>query len=83
MAPSRFSARIMRHILPTQNPLISPSASFGIVGLECALPLYRKALIDTAVLDWPAMLAMMTCNPARLVGLDTDGLGESFRRWPR
>lgn len=51
------------------------SASFGIVGLECALPLYRKALIDDGVLDWPAMLAMMTVHPAALVGLDAAGLG--------
>lgn len=51
------------------------SASFGIVGLECALPLYRKALIDGGVLDWPRMLAMMTCNPAALVGLDSQGIG--------
>lgn len=51
------------------------SASFGIVGLECALPLYRKALIDDGVLDWPAMLAMMTIHPAALVGLDVHGYG--------
>lgn len=42
-------------------------ASFGIVGLDCALALYAKALIDDGVLDWPKMLAMMTCNPATLV----------------
>jgi len=52
------------------------SASFGIVGLECALPLYRRALIDAGVLDWPAMLAMMTIHPARLLGLDRLGLGQ-------
>jgi dihydroorotase len=51
------------------------SASFGIVGLECALPLYCRALIESNVIDWPAMLAMMTCNPARLVGLDAQGIG--------
>ncbi|MEE2718646.1 MAG: dihydroorotase [Planctomycetota bacterium] len=51
------------------------SASFGIVGLECALPLYRKALIDDGVVDWPTMLAMMTVHPAALVGLDRIGLG--------
>ena len=51
------------------------SASFGVVGLECALPLYRQALIDGGVLDWPGMLAMMTCNPAALIGLDADGIG--------
>ncbi len=50
-------------------------AAFGIIGLECALPLYARALIDDGVIDWPAMLAMMTINPARLVGLDRKGLG--------
>jgi dihydroorotase len=51
------------------------SAAFGTIGLECALPLYAKALIETGVLDWPAMLAMLTINPARLVGLDQHGYG--------
>ncbi len=50
-------------------------AAFGIVGLDCALPLYARALIEDGVLSWPAMLAMMTINPARLVGLDAKGLG--------
>lgn len=50
-------------------------AAFGIVGLECALPLYIKALIEDNVIDWPAMLGMMTINPARLVGLNRLGLG--------
>lgn len=51
------------------------AASFGIIGLDCALPLYVEALIADQVIDWPAMLAMMTINPARLVGLDQIGLG--------
>jgi dihydroorotase len=46
------------------------AAPFGIIGLECALPLYVKALIETGTIDWPEMLAMMTINSARLVGLD-------------
>jgi dihydroorotase len=50
-------------------------ASFGIVGLECALPLYVKALIDDGVVDWPTMVRMMTIAPANLVGLDRRGLG--------
>ena len=50
-------------------------AAFGIVGLESALPLYAKALIEDGVIDWPQMLAMMTVNPARLVGIDRLGLG--------
>lgn len=50
-------------------------ASFGIVGLDCALPLYIKALIDDGVIDWPRMIAMMTAEPARLIGLNTRGIG--------
>jgi dihydroorotase len=45
------------------------AAPFGIIGLDCALPLYIKALIETDTIDWPAMIAMMTVNPARLCGL--------------
>jgi dihydroorotase len=51
------------------------SAPFGIIGLDCALSLYAKALIEGGVLDWPGMLRMMTINSARLVGLDSRGLG--------
>jgi dihydroorotase len=50
-------------------------AAFGIVGLECALALYARALIENGPLDWPAMLAMMTSHPARLVRLNARGLG--------
>ncbi|MEX0775918.1 MAG: dihydroorotase [Phycisphaeraceae bacterium] len=49
------------------------AAPFGIIGLECALPLYIKALIDTQTIDWPAMIAMMTINPARLCSLTHKG----------
>lgn len=48
----------------------SPS---GIIGLDCALPLYAKALIEPGHLDWPAMLKMMTDAPADLLGLDSKG----------
>jgi dihydroorotase len=51
------------------------SAAFGIVGLDCALPLYARALVDEGVIDWPGLLAMMTSNPAGLTGLDKLGLG--------
>lgn len=51
------------------------SASFGIVGLECALPLYMRALVEGNVIDWPRLVALMTIEPARLVGLDRQGLG--------
>ena len=48
----------------------SPDAPFGIVGLETELGLFQKLLIDRGVLDWPAMLAKLTTNPAKLLGLD-------------
>jgi dihydroorotase len=61
--------------LPHTKQTDFASASFGIVGLDCALPLYIKALIHDNVIDWPAMLAMMTINPAKLVRLDRAGVG--------
>ncbi|MHC4949159.1 MAG: amidohydrolase family protein, partial [Planctomycetota bacterium] len=51
------------------------SAAFGIVGVECALPLYARALVQDGVTDWPGLLALMTIHPARVVGLDRVGLG--------
>jgi dihydroorotase len=45
-------------------------APFGIIGLETELGLFQKLLIEGGVLDWPAMLAKLTINPARLLGLD-------------
>lgn len=46
------------------------SAPFGIIGLECALPLYVKALVDDGVIGWPRLIAMMTIEPVRLCGFD-------------
>jgi len=51
------------------------AAPFGIIGVECALPLYARALVDDGVVDWPRLIAMMTAEPARLVGLDRRGFG--------
>lgn len=50
-------------------------APFGFSSIECALALYTKAIIDGHVLDWPAMLRLMTINAAQLVGLDKLGFG--------
>lgn len=49
------------------------AAPSGMIGLETALPLYVRALIESGTLDWPAMLAMLTVNPARLCGLEGKG----------
>jgi dihydroorotase len=45
------------------------SAAFGIIGLDCALGLYARALIEPNILDWPQMIAMMTMHPAQLCNL--------------
>jgi dihydroorotase len=42
----------------------------GILGLETFLPLCIKGLIEPGVLTWPQMLAKMTTNPARVLGID-------------
>lgn len=60
---------------PERKALDFESAPFGIVGLETALPLYRRALIDSGVIGWPRLIAMMTIEPARLCGLDRRGYG--------
>lgn len=49
------------------------SAPFGIIGLDCALPLYIKALIETDAIDWPRMIAMMTIAGADLCNLNGKG----------
>jgi len=53
-----------------EKELEFPAAPYGILGLDCALPLYAKALMESGTIEWPDMLAMMTINSARLVGLD-------------
>ncbi len=49
------------------------AAAYGILGLECALPLYKQALIDSGAIDWPRMIEMMTVNGAKLCGLAGKG----------
>jgi dihydroorotase len=51
-------------------------APFGMIGMESALPIYIKTLIDENVLDWPALVAKMTINPARVLGLKKGTLSQ-------
>ena len=46
------------------------SAPYGVIGLDCALPLYIKALIETETIDFSKMIAMMTIAGAQLVRLE-------------
>jgi dihydroorotase len=48
-------------------------APYGIIGLECALALYIKALIEPGVIDWPRLIAMTSTNHAQLCGLKGKG----------
>ncbi len=50
-------------------------APFGILGLEVELSLSLMALHHTGRLALPALLAKLTCNPAKLLRF-TDGRGE-------
>jgi len=50
-------------------------APFGIIGLESALGLYHKALVETGYIDFPKLIELMTINPAKLCNLDEKGLG--------
>jgi dihydroorotase len=45
-------------------------APFGIIGLETALGLVGRQLVEPGHLDWPAALEKMTINPARILGID-------------
>jgi dihydroorotase len=40
----------------------------GIIALECALGLYVKALLETGLMNWPALIARMTSGPAAALG---------------
>lgn len=48
----------------------------GMIGLETALGTFIKALIEPKLLTWPQMLAKMTINPAKVIGIDRGTLAE-------
>ena len=48
-------------------------APFGIVGLETALPLYVKALVEPGHLTWLQLIAKMSTIPARLMKIAGKG----------
>lgn len=52
------------------------TAPFGVVGLECALGLYIKALIEPRVVDWAGLIRMMTVGPAGIINVDKGTLGK-------
>jgi dihydroorotase len=45
-------------------------APFGIIGLECALPLYAKALVEPGHISWPKLIELMTIAGAKVAKLN-------------
>lgn len=45
-------------------------APFGIIGMETAIPLYIKALIEPGLIDWPMLIDRLTAGPARVLSLN-------------
>jgi dihydroorotase len=43
-------------------------APFGMIGLESALAVYAKVLVESGLLSWPELLLRLTANPARILG---------------
>jgi dihydroorotase len=62
--------------LAEEKELEFPSAPFGIIGLECALPLYVKALVEPGHIDWIRLIDLMSTRPAAIVGLNKGTLKE-------
>ncbi|MFP4144419.1 MAG: dihydroorotase [Phycisphaeraceae bacterium] len=56
-----------------QKELEFAAAPYGIIGLETALGLYIRALIETDTIGWSELIAMLTINPARLCDLRGKG----------
>ena len=62
--------------LQSEKELEFLAAPFGIAGLECALALYVKALVEPKILDWPALIRLMTEKPAKIIGIDKGTLAK-------
>lgn len=52
------------------------AAPFGIISLECALPLYIKALVEPGHIDWMKLIDLMSTAAAKLVRLERGTLAE-------
>ena len=40
-----------------------------MIGMESALPVYVRALVEPGLLTWPQLVARLTANPARVLGI--------------
>jgi dihydroorotase len=53
-----------------EKELEFPNAPFGVIGLECALALYIKALVEPGHIPWMKLIDLMSTQPAKIVKLD-------------
>jgi len=56
--------------LAEEKELEFANAPFGILGLECALPLYVKALVTPGHIPWPRLIELMTVAGAKIAKLN-------------
>lgn len=62
--------------LKSEKDLEFLTAPFGIASLECALPLYIRALVEPGVIGWGELVRMMSAGPASIIGVDKGRLNE-------
>jgi len=63
------------YTIPEKHRDFSREAPFGLIGFETALGVVLTEMVHSGLLSLPDALAKMTCNPARLLGLDKGTLG--------
>jgi dihydroorotase len=62
--------------LAEEKELEFPFAPNGIIGMECAMPLYIKALVEPGHIDWVKLVELMSTRPAQILGLKKGTLAE-------
>jgi dihydroorotase len=55
------------------------SAPFGVIGVECALPLYVKALVEPGHISWLRLIDLMSTQPSNVARLDRGTLREGSK----
>ena len=49
------------------------AAAFGMLGLETALSVVAKAMIESKLMDWSGLVKVMSENPAKIAGYENHG----------
>ena len=49
------------------------AAAFGMLGLETALSVVAKAMIESKLIDWAGLVKVMSENPAKIAGYENHG----------